>query len=215
MRFDKRTKILGLAGIAAVAIGVGVGSTVPTQMVSAGQGDPKLASLMQARSPGMRTSAAVSTKNPIVQPAVFKPTMAPAPQVLGERTPAAVAVPAQAAPPLAPAVLAPPPGSPIAPAVAAAAVPAVVVPAAAVAAGGGGSALAGLAALPIIPAVLGGGGGGGVSVSAAPAVPEPATWLMMIAGFAVIGSALRRRRRREQVEGTAPSRDMNSLARTA
>jgi hypothetical protein len=34
--------------------------------------------------------------------------------------------------------------------------------------------------------LLGGGAGGGV--------PEPATWAMMITGFAMIGAALRRRR---------------------
>lgn len=36
----------------------------------------------------------------------------------------------------------------------------------------------------VLPTVTGG----------APAVPEPATWLMMIAGFGVLGAALRRRR---------------------
>lgn len=38
------------------------------------------------------------------------------------------------------------------------------------------------------------GGGGGVTAKTPSAVPEPATWAMLIAGFALAGSFIRRRR---------------------
>jgi len=41
------------------------------------------------------------------------------------------------------------------------------------------------------------------ATAAAPAVPEPATWLMMLLGFGVIGYALRARRGVQQVLATA------------
>jgi hypothetical protein len=49
------------------------------------------------------------------------------------------------------------------------------------------------------PIVPGGGGGGGEipttpTTPVTPSVPEPTTWLMMIAGFFAVGSALRSRR---------------------
>ncbi len=37
--------------------------------------------------------------------------------------------------------------------------------------------------------------GGTVTINAAPAVPEPATWAMMLMGFGAAGYAMRRRRR--------------------
>lgn len=37
--------------------------------------------------------------------------------------------------------------------------------------------------------------GSGIGFGSVPAVPEPATWLMMIAGFGMVGAALRRRQR--------------------
>lgn len=40
----------------------------------------------------------------------------------------------------------------------------------------------------------GGSYGGQIDFAAAPAVPEPATWAMMIAGFGIAGFAMRRRR---------------------
>ncbi|MBM6577102.1 FxDxF family PEP-CTERM protein [Microvirga sp. SRT01] len=39
-----------------------------------------------------------------------------------------------------------------------------------------------------------GGGGGGVELISSGAVPEPATWAMMIGGMGVVGGAMRRRR---------------------
>lgn len=51
---------------------------------------------------------------------------------------------------------------------------------------------------PVVPGGGGGGGGGETptepTTPVTPSVPEPTTWLMMIAGFFAIGSALRSRR---------------------
>jgi hypothetical protein len=121
--------------------------------------------------------------------------------VLSERTPAPVKV-ASAAP--VPAVLAPVAAIPApvaaAPAVAAAA-PVLAIPAAPAAVAGGVSPLlGGLALVPLVPAVFNGGNGGGgvTTLEIAPAVPEPATWLMMISGFGILGFAMRRRRRQQR-----------------
>jgi hypothetical protein len=75
-----------------------------------------------------------------------------------------------------------------------------------VAAGGGGlGAGAALLAIPAAAAVLApGGGGGGSTVTApdtVPAIPEPGTWLMMIVGFGILGSWLRRQRRDSRPSG--------------
>ena len=195
MKMTGRNKILAVAAISAIAVGIGVGASVPTRMTSAPGADPQLASMLNARSPGMRSAAAVSTKAPAVQKVAFSPTLAPpSSDVMAERTPvvkiASAVPPVAILPAIAPAVLAPVPATALA-----AAFPAVAI--ATPAAIGGGSSLIGAAAvLPFIPAVIGGGGGGGgVEINLAPAVPEPATWLMMIAGFGVLGFALRRRRR--------------------
>ena len=195
MKMTGRNKILAVAAISAIAVGIGVGASVPTRMTSAPGADPQLASMLNARSPGMRSAAAVSTKAPAVQKVAFTPTLAPpSSDVMAERTPvvkiASAAPPVAILPAIAPAVLAPVPATALA-----AAFPAVAI--ATPAAIGGGSSLIGAAAvLPFIPAVIGGGGGGGgLEINLAPAVPEPATWLMMIAGFGVLGFALRRRRR--------------------
>ena len=191
MKMTGRNKILAVAAISAIAVGIGVGASVPTRMTSAPGADPQLASMLNARSPGMRSAAAVSTKAPAVQKVAFSPTLAPpSSDVMAERTPvvkiASAVPPVAILPAIAPAVLAPVPATALA-----AAFPAVAI--ATPAAIGGGSSLIGAAAvLPFIPAVI---GGGGIEINLAPAVPEPATWLMMIAGFGVLGFALRRRRR--------------------
>lgn len=202
MKMTGQNKILAVAAISAIAVGIGVGASVPTRMTSAPGADPQLASMLNARSPGMRSAAAVSTKAPAVQKVAFTPTLAPpSSDVMAERTPvvkiASAAPPVAILPAIAPAVLAPVPATALA-----AAFPAVAI--ATPAAIGGGSSLIGAAAvLPFIPAVIGGGGGGGgLEINLAPAVPEPATWLMMIAGFGVLGFALRRRRR--HARGGAP-----------
>jgi len=54
--------------------------------------------------------------------------------------------------------------------------------------------------------IIGGGGGGGIPgeepgeivPEPAPAIPEPATWMMLIGGFGAIGWTLRRRQTRER-----------------
>ncbi|MCW3796566.1 PEPxxWA-CTERM sorting domain-containing protein [Sphingomonas sp. BN140010] len=204
MKLNRRTKIMAIGAAGAVALGVGVGASVPTN--GKGQSaDPQLASLMSARSPGMRSNAVTSTKGPRVQPAAFAAPPVPRSEVLSERTPAPVKV-ASAAP--IPAVLAPVAAVPApipAPAVAAAA-PVLAIPVAPAAASGV-SPLLGLAAIPLIPAVFNGGNGGGgvTTLEIAPAVPEPATWLMMISGFGILGFAMRRRRRLERAGGARPS----------
>lgn len=200
MKINKQKWVGALAFVGAVGIGVGIAATTPVTPSGKASADGKaeVADLLAARSPGMRTAAALSSKQPIVHQAVFTPTYAPS--AAGERTPAtkvASLAPVPIAPsvtPIAPAVLGPPPVP--ATAVAVAGAPVAALPIGPVAAGG--SSLAGLAALlPVVPAALaiGGGGGGSGSIGMAPAVPEPATWLMMISGFGVLGFALRRRRR--------------------
>lgn len=72
--------------------------------------------------------------------------------------------------------------------------------------GGGGGLIVG--GLPSGGATGGGGGGGGIAVTPPPidvvptvpvaGVPEPATWISMIIGFALVGAALRRPIRRAQ-----------------
>jgi len=211
MRLNRRTKIFAIGAAAAAAVGVGVGASVPTSSSSGEAADPQLASLMSARSPGARTGAALSNKAPRVQPVAFAAPPVPKSEVLSERTPvvkvASVAPMAAVLPPVA-AVPAPVPVAAIA-----AAAPVLAIPAAAPAAIGGVSPLlGGLALVPLVPAAFGGGGGGGITaVDIAPAVPEPATWLMMITGFGMLGFALRRRRR-EQRLGSTQSMDAIAIA---
>jgi len=204
MKLNRRTKIFAIGAAGAVALGVGVGASVPTTASNGAAADPQLASLMSARSPGMREGAVTSTKAPRAQPVAFAAPPVPKSEVLSERTPA---VKVASAAPVA-AVL-PPVAAPVAavapipaPALAAAA-PVLAIPAVPAAVGGVSPLLGGLALVPLVPAAFGGGGGGGVTaIDIAPAVPEPATWLMMITGFGMLGFALRRRRRQQRTTGT-------------
>jgi len=203
MKLNRRTKIMAIGAAGAVALGVGVGASVPTT----GNGkaaDPQLASLMSARSPGMRSGAVTSTKGPRLQPAAFAAPPVPKSEVLSERTPAPVKV-ASAAP--VPAILAPVAAAPIPASAVAAAAPVLAIPAApATAVGGISPLLGGLALVPLVPAVFNGGGGGGITtLDIAPAVPEPATWLMMISGFGILGFAMRRRRRQQRSGQAQPT----------
>lgn len=196
MKISKRASVLAVTAIAAGAIG---GMTVLDRSgVGIESAGTSLLAAMRARSPGSREEGAFTTKGPRTAPV-------PASQVLSERTPAPEAAPAPVAA-VAPAALppvaaAPPPAAAIVPAVLA---PAAIVPAVAAASGPGLAAL-----LPILPAaaLIGGGGGGGgpgtlvvppggggTPPPPGPAIPEPATWLMMISGFAMLGLFLRRRR---------------------
>ena len=76
--------------------------------------------------------------------------------------------------------------------------------------GGGGGAIGGDA-----PGSGGGGGGGpgGGTITPVPSdVPEPTTWLMMIAGFAAIGSLLRYQRRASVAQSISrPSKPTDSV----
>lgn len=172
------------------------------------QGHPKfigeshdLMSLLNARSPGARTGGAVTTKGPRVAMArtsrVLPLTQAP---IARQSTVLPAGVPAApfAAAPLA--ALAPTPAASVpllatAPSLAAAPV---------IGSGIGAAALLPLPLAAVLIAPGGGGGGGGGFIAApdtAPAIPEPATWLMMIVGFGLLGAWLRRRRRFELTAG--------------
>ena len=198
MKINNRAKFLVAASVAALAVGIGIGASVPSRSVSAAAADPQLAGMLGARSPGERLGAALSTKQPVVHQAAYSPAKAPSFQSLSERTPAvrlAYVEPGVAVLPssaIAPAVLGP---SPVPATAFAAAAPVSAIPLVPALAGGASPLLGAVALVPIIPAVLGGGGGGVGNQAVAPAVPEPATWLMMIAGFGMLGFALRRRRR--------------------
>lgn len=201
MTQKKRLALLSFVG-AGTAVMVGLAFATPQRSTDVRKAAIDLMSMMQARSPGDRVGA-VTTKPVKVALATSSmlgdseaasgdvaPQSAPsgggsssslpiaaAPAPLVASTFASSA--ASSGPALAPAVLSAGPGASAA------------IPAAAVA--GGLPAGAAFGALPIIPALFGGGGGG--SPAAVSAVPEPATWLMMIMGFGIMGSALRRRRR--------------------
>lgn len=200
MSQKKQAGVLLLTGAgAAVAVGLAFATPQkPTKAHSAAAAD--LSAMMRARSPGDRLGAetnkpvkvAMASSNVLSESSrggagpsrAAAPRAAPSAGVAATAAPVAVVGPSVAsqAPALAPAVLP-------AATVAAAGIPAV-------AAASGLPAAAGFAALPLIPAIFsGGGGGGGGSPAAVSAVPEPATWLMMIMGFGILGSALRRRRR--------------------
>jgi hypothetical protein len=154
-------------------------------------------SMLDARSPGARGEGAVTTKGPRMAMAaprtsrVLPISQAPAPRQSAvlpiSAPPATLPVAALGTPaPLAAAPLVAG-GAPIF-----AAAPAVV--------GGTGLGAAALLPIPVAAALLapgGGGGGGGITINApdtTPAIPEPATWLMMILGFGVLGAWLRHRR---------------------
>jgi hypothetical protein len=166
-----------------------------------------LLSAMRARSPGERQAGALTTKGKRERPAPVSAML-----------PVAQENPVLAAP----TVLAPVAAAPLAAAVAPAVLPpAALAPAALAPIAAGGIGAAGL--LPLIPAAIviaanppggggnnppppPGGGGGGVTPPPpppGPAVPEPATWAMMIIGFGLLGAFLRRRSRNE-IAGSAP-----------
>jgi hypothetical protein len=235
MKTSKLTA-LGIATVAILGAGIGVAANLPDSKAtaSAAKGAP-VADMLAARSPGARSSAAVSSKplrtawTPTFPSAVSR-QMSSSDSIPADAPKLAMAspVPAQA---YAPAAIAATPapvtaigaaGAPaigVAPApvaVASAAGTPAILAAAPVAAAAGGGSLAGAAVLlPAIPILLASGGGnngGGQSMTAA--VPEPSTWLMMISGFGVLGFALRRRRRqlREGVTPGQASEPSNGLA---
>ncbi|HVM36881.1 MAG TPA: PEPxxWA-CTERM sorting domain-containing protein [Sphingomicrobium sp.] len=181
-------KFVALSSLGAVAA-VGLGLSIPgAPGVIQGAG-ADLMTLMRARSPGDRDPGAQTSKREPVMASLAQatPAAAPAPvsRVLSTAAPAAVA-PA-AVPPVA--IAAPAAVAPVAPALAASP----VIAAAPVAAAGLPAGAGALALLPLVPLLDNGGGRGGDTP--APPIPEPATWMMMILGFGVVGTVIRRRRR--------------------
>ena len=150
-----------------------------------------VAAMLAERSPGERPEGALAQLKHKKQAALHERVL---PKVRG---PAPSAYEALAGPPPSP-PLAPPPEAPLYAAVASPPTP--IIP---VTGGGGGPPI-----LSNIPPPGGGGGGGDsrqpvVTTTATSRslrrrrvtpVPEPATWAMMILGFALIGRALRRKR---------------------
>ena len=193
MKFSTRAGILAMAGITAGAIG-GVAMFNPINGLEVRAAGASLLGSMRARSPGDRGDGAVTTKG-LREPLAQAPATPAVSRVLSLAPTPAAAAPAVPVAAVAPLVAAPPPAAAIVPAVLAPA--ALPVIASAVPSGGAGF-------LPLIPIIAGGGGGGGIAVSAppgvtpVPAVPEPATWAMMIIGFGSIGAFLRRRKRQLQ-----------------
>lgn len=195
MKLSKKTTLIALGSIGIAAAATVGAVAVPDSTRQAKTSDADVVAMLRERSPGIRAAGAETSKVAAVPASVTYPRA----QVLSERDPAPVKVAAVAAPP--PAVMPAPVAAAPAPAPAAiapavvpvAAAPVAALPVAAVASSGPGLA----AVLPFIPAVAAiGGGGGGIGTSEiAPAIPEPATWLMMITGFGLLGFALRRRRR--------------------
>jgi hypothetical protein len=60
----------------------------------------------------------------------------------------------------------------------------------------------------------GGGGGGGGAGGGGAVVPEPATWLLMIAGFGMVGAARRRRPERRYLSPSIAARTASTVGRT-
>lgn len=198
----KRLALLSAAGMG-TAVMIGLAYAMPHTPADVRSAATDLMAMMQARSPGDRSGAvtnkpvkiALATSNMLGDSEAASGDISPhSASTQGGTSSSSIAAPAPlvastfassgatSGPAMAPAVLSAGPGASAA------------IPAAAVA--GGLPAGAAFSALPLIPALFGGGGGGGGgSPSAASAVPEPATWLMMIVGFGIMGSALRRRRR--------------------
>jgi hypothetical protein len=203
MKLNRGVTALTVAGVAAGIVG-GASALSPQVRASIAGTGPDLLSVMRARSPGDRAAGAQTNKHEYAQ-AEPVAAMLPTSSAASERTPAPVAA---VAPAIVPAVVAP---APVAVPMAAAPAVAAVAPAAAPAVVAGGTGLplaAGAALLPIagVAAVGGGGGGGSIGFDQppgsspppppGPAVPEPATWMMMITGIGFLGFALRRRRQR-------------------
>ena len=198
-----------LASVSALAAGVlaSLALVGPDAGARLKAGGTDLLAAMHLRSPGERTAGAVTTKHKR-QP-VARHKRHPVMHVLAaaEPAPVAAAVPAGVPAVAAPAALAPLVASPVLAAAPAALAPAVLAPAVApvIAASGIPVAVALIPLVPIVAAIGDGGGGGGAGGGGGgtvtpppppgPAVPEPSAWIMLITGFAILGAALRRRRR--------------------
>lgn len=194
VKLSRKAKLGAWGAIAAgagIAGGLAVIGADPVPILRSAGAD--LLATLHARSPGDREAGVVTTKHK-------KPAVAALPSALSERTPAAapLATPVITVPAT---VLAPA----IAPAIPAVFAPATILPPAVIPASSGF-----FIPPPIIP--LGGCDNCGTNPPPppqppppGPAVPEPATWAMMLTGFWILGAALRRRRREAvQVGGLQP-----------
>lgn len=194
--FTRRALIgAGVAALATTALGSGsmLAGGMLTAAVSAAQ---QAADMLAARSPGLRTRAEMGKGKP---PVLAERTATALPRVRrAPAAPPAVAVlpgPAGIGAPL----IAPPP---------AAAAPAIFVPGAPTGGVVFGDAPVGFGLMPPPPGVGIGGGGGGLVITPPgetpgtppppappPPIPEPATWMTLILGFAAVGCVTRRRSR--------------------
>lgn len=191
-----RIAAAALAGLAAIASAPVAVTLLGQQGITVPGAAPvqHLLSMLDARSPGERekgeltqskvAKTAVDNLRPRALGKTFPPKPTPTEQLAKVIVPATPTAPVEVVPPIAPPTLAE-----------------VVTPSPAFAA----PSLASFG-----PPIIGGGGGGGGGtppgdtgtvppVQVPPvtaAVPEPGTWLMMLFGFGVVGSALRPRRRR-------------------
>lgn len=187
-----RKYLLGAAVTASAVVG-GVALT-PRGLETVGSARADVMSMLGARSPGARVEGAMTTKGPRMALArtsrVLPVSQGPAPRQ-------SAVLPISAPAPKLPAVAALGTPAPIAATPLLGSAP--VFAAAPAAIGGGGLGAAALLPIPVAAALLvpgGGGGGGPISVpDTTPAIPEPATWLMMIMGFGFLGMWLRQRRR--------------------
>lgn len=212
-----RLALIPIFGAALVPAGIVATGAPGSAVIAAVLADP--ATLLAARSPGGRPEGALTQSKPVKPAAMLERVLSDLHERPGAVTPAAVA-PALAGAPADSDVL---PGTVVAPE----AFP-VVASDVGPAPGpfiGGGSNLPGAIVTPGIftppggggtPGTGGGGGGGDTPGTVTPvtpgtpvaSVPEPATWLTMIAGFGLIGAILRSRRRKAagyqgQVRGPA------------
>ena len=190
--------IAAFAGLAA-AVSIGVlsdpqlASAVGEQVHQGVNGMKTVASMLAGRSPRERPKGALAKLKQL------KHKRAAALPLGHHVLPPAAAV--LAAPP---AIIVPPPIAPAPLYDVVAGGPPIVLPPVPILTGGGG----GGGGPPVLPGIPPPGGGGGVFVPppiittvvpppppATSAVPEPASWAMMLVGFAMVGGALRRKRR--------------------
>lgn len=195
-RFRARPRTVGGIVVLAVAAALSVATLSSPQLagklgegLSAGvEGMKTVAAMLADRSPGQRPDGALANLKPKRQPAIHERAL---PKVRG---PNPTAFDTLVGPPPPPSIV-PPPEAPLYTAVAGPPLPVPPIT--------GGTTGGGPPGLSNIP--LPGGGGGifsppevvtstpEVPQTPVPAVPEPASWAMMIFGFALIGRMMRRR----------------------
>ena len=199
MLLSRRNSAIAAFVALAAAVSIGVvsdaqlASAVGEQVHQGVNGMKTVASMLAGRSPGERPKGALAKLKQL------KHKRAAALPLGHHVLPPAAAV--LAAPP---AIIVPPPIAPAPLYDVVAGGPPIVLPPVPILTGGGG----GGGGPPVLPGIPPPGGGGGVFVpppiitTAVPppppvtsAVPEPASWAMMLVGFALVAGALRRKRR--------------------